>query len=209
MLTSTPTQKLILKSGSRISISCKLDPARIAFRPSLTRSLPSVTRAGIERFCRSEIRWHGIRANKIFTPQPPLRSSPSYRERCIPIRYLLSPRIRCRCRLRDLFATVSHRRRRPRIVARGRDYRVRDPCTNLSSAFLSSKDYLNLSRVVKDFRLFPREIICQMNALFRKCYDMLRDSNFLLTQNMYLQIIIAINKYIILNIDMHVRYFTN
>jgi len=58
----------------------------------------------------------------------------------------------------------------------------------LSSAFLSSKDYLNLSRVVEDFHLFPRE-----NYPPDECFvsNMLRDPNFWLTQNMYLQIIIV------------------
>lgn len=90
------------------------------------------------------------------------------------IGYLLSRRIRHRCRLRA--------RSRPclidafdPVVARGRDYRVRDPCTSQRVSFfcfslassLSSKDYLNLSRV-KIFA-FPLAKLSarETSALFR------------------------------------------
>lgn len=91
------------------------------------RSIPVERDAGRNRAILS-IEDSLARANKIFTAQPPLRSSPSYRERSISIGYLLSRRIfdasldyAAHSRLIDAFDPV---------VARGRDYRVRDPCTS-------------------------------------------------------------------------------
>lgn len=97
---------------------------------------------------------------------------------------------------------VSHRRLRPRIVARGGDYRVPSPLrksTSLSSAFfrlpvshtfsLSLKDYLNLPRATEDFRLFPREITRQTPVLCFEDRRVLRDPNFSLTMNTHPQLL--------------------
>jgi len=107
--------------------------------PSESRSIPAERDAGRNRAILS-IRdsLARARANKIFTPRLLLRSSSSYRERCIPIGYLLS-RIQCRYRLRDSFATVSHRRLRPHNCTwpRLQGTRPLHESTSLSSAFLS------------------------------------------------------------------------
>lgn len=102
-------------------------------------------------------------------------------KRNISVKYLLSPRVYS-VPVIDCDSFAFHRRLRPRIVARAGDYRVCHPCVSqrvsllLSSVFPSFsyslspslKDYLNLPRATKDFRLFPREIILQTPVL---CFE--------------------------------------